>query len=90
MRDFFINAFEKVISVVVVLMCIGVLGGAAAVAFGGQTMGPNGAGGPFAGLLVLIGGAIYVIVVGGIMFLGLGIYQNTRKTAELMEKLANK
>ena len=90
MRDVFIGAFEVLVSIIVVLMCLGVLIFAGAVAFGGQHMGPNGMSGPLAGLLVLIGGGIYVIVVGGLMFMGLGIYQNTKKTAELLEQLASK
>ena len=90
MRDFFIGAFEVLVSILVVLMCLGVLIGAGAVAFGGREMGNTGMSGPVAGLLILIGGGIYVIVVGGLMFMGLGIYQNTKRTADLMEKLANK
>ena len=90
MRDLFINAFEVLVSVLIVLMCLGVLIGAAAVAFGGLQIGPSGMSGPLAGLLVLIGGGIYVIVVGGLMFMGLGIYQNTKRTAAAVEKLASK
>ena len=90
MRDFFINAFEALVNILIVVMCLGVLLGAAAVAFGGQQLGQSGMSGPSVGLFILIGGGIYVIVVGGLMYLGLGIYQNTKKTAEMIEKLVNK
>lgn len=89
MRDFFIGAFEKLVAVIVVLMSLGVVIGAAAVGFGAG-MGPGHQGGIMQGLFVLIGGAIYVIFIGGAMYLGLGIYQNTRRTAELLERMAGK
>ncbi|MCU0912675.1 MAG: hypothetical protein MUE98_15505 [Rhodobacteraceae bacterium] len=92
MRDFFISAFETLVGVLVVLLAIGVVIAAIAVALGGggAGMGPGmgAAGGPLAGLAVLIVGAIYVILVGGALYLGLGIYQNTRRTAELLERMA--
>lgn len=92
MRDFFINAFEKLVAVIVVLMCVFVVIAAVGVAFGGG-MGPGGpgaGGGVLMGLLVLAVGAIYVVLIGGAMYLGLGIYQNTRRTAELLERMAAK
>lgn len=92
MRDFFISAFEKLVGVIVVLMAAGVVIGAILVTMAGPGpgMGPGmgPAGGPLAGLMVLIGGAIYVILVGGALYLGLGIYQNTRRTADLLERMA--
>ena len=93
MRDFFISAFETLVGVLVVLLALGVVIAAIAVAMGGGGSGMGGpgmgpAGGPLAGLLVLIGGAIYVILVGGALYLGLGIYQNTRRTVELLERMA--
>ena len=90
MRDFFINAFEKLVAVIVVLMCIFVVIAAAAVSFGAG-MGPGGQGGGILqGLMVLIVGAIYVVFLGGAMYLGLGIYQNTKRTADLLERMAPK
>jgi len=89
MRDFFINSFEILVGVIVVLLSIAVVGVAAATAFGGAgMMGPNAPSGPLMGLAILVGGVIYVIFVGGLMYLGLGIYQNTRRSAVAMEKLA--
>ena len=95
MRDFsFISAFETLVGVLVVLLAIGVVIAAVAVALGGGGGGPgmgpgtSPAGGPLLALAVLIGGAIYVILVGGARYLGLGIYQNTRRAAKLLERMA--
>ena len=91
MRDFFINTFEILVGVIVVLLCIGVVVAAGVVAFGGgNMMGPGSPSGPIAGLLLLIGGAIYVIFIAGLMYMGLGIYQNTKRTAEAVEKLVTR
>lgn len=87
MRDFFINSFEKLVSVVIVLMGIGVVVGALAATFSSSGEGAESVGGPIAGLFVLVFGSIYLIFVGGFMYLGLGIYQNTKRTAEAVEKL---
>lgn len=89
MRDFFINSFEKLVNVIVVLLAIGVVVFAGMVGlFGG--MGPGGASGPLAALGILIGGGIYVVLVGGVMYIWVGIYQNTKRTADAMEKFAAK
>ena len=93
MRDFFITSLEKVINVIVVLGAVAVLVAAgAALIGGGPTMGPGGntmpGGGVLAALAILVAGGIYIVLVGGFMYLGLGIYQNTRRTAEAVEKLA--
>jgi len=91
MRDFFIRGLEMVINVIVVLFAIVIVLAAGATAFGagsGMT-GPGGmpiAGGPIAGLMILVGGFIYLLLVGGFMYLGLGIYQNTKRTAEALER----
>lgn len=92
MRDFFINSLEVLVSVIVVLLGLGVLAAAAAAAFGGGGMGPGGmgGGGPLAGLAILIGGGLYVIIVGGFLYMGIGIYQNTKRSAEALEKLLTK
>jgi hypothetical protein len=89
MRDFFINSLEFLVSVIVVLLSLAVLGIAAAAAFGGG-MGADGPSGPLAAIGVLIGGGIYVLFVGGFMYLGLGIYQNTKRSADALEKLLSK
>ncbi|MBI1417402.1 MAG: hypothetical protein GC146_09280 [Limimaricola sp.] len=97
MRDFFIRSFEMLISVILALIALGILLFAGFVAFGQpggmQGMGPMGgmgpmAQGPLAGLLILIGGGLYLIFIGGLMYLGLGIYHNTRRTADAIERMA--
>ncbi|WP_209424855.1 hypothetical protein [Pararhodobacter sp. SW119] len=87
MRDFFIRSFEVIVGLLVIVMSVGVLiAGLAAMAGAGQMMG--GQGGFFAGLAILVVGALYVLFIGGAMYLGLGIYQNTRRTADALERLA--
>jgi hypothetical protein len=81
MRDFFIQWFERLVSVIVVLMGV-VIVLVALVVLSQQ--------GVLAFLGVLLIGAIYLVLVGGGMFLGLGIYQNTKRTADLLERLAAK
>ncbi|WP_372840894.1 hypothetical protein [Phaeovulum sp.] len=91
MRDFFINTFEILVGVIVVLLCIGIVAFAGITAFGGnEMMGPGAPSGPLMGLGILIGGAIYVIFIAGLMYMGLGIYQNTKRTAEAVEKLVTR
>ncbi|MFZ1727678.1 MAG: hypothetical protein WBO29_10310 [Albidovulum sp.] len=94
MRDFFIKSLEKVINIIVVLGAIFVIVAAVAVSVGGRMGGEMGSqmggGGPLVGLFVLIGGAVYLILVGGFMYLGLGIYQNTKRTAEAVERMASR
>lgn len=80
MRDFFINSLEKLISVLVILMIIGVVIAAAMALATPSYQG----GGLLPGLFILLGGAIYVILMGGMLYLFLGIYQNTKKTADLL------
>ena len=89
MRDFFINSLEILVGVIVVLLALLVLGIAAAAALGGN-MGPGAPSGPFAAVGILIGGVIYIIFLGGFMYMGIGIYQNTRRSAEALEKLLSK
>ena len=89
MRDFFINSLEILVSIFVVLLALGVLVFAAMAAFGGG-MGPGGMSGPLAGVAILVGGALYVIFIGGFMYMGIGIYQNTKRSAEALEKLASR
>ncbi len=87
MRDFFIRSFELIVGLLVIIMSIVVLvAGLGAMVGAGQAMG--GPGGFFAGLAILVIGGLYVLFIGGAMYLGLGIYQNTRRTAEAMERLA--
>ncbi len=81
MRNFFIGSFEILITVLVVLMCIGVV----VTALVTMTTG----GGFFAGLGILIAGALYVIITAGMMYMFLGIHENTKRTAEAIERMSN-
>ncbi len=46
-------------------------------------------GGFFAGLGILIAGAFYVIISAGMMYMFLGIHENTKRTAEAIERMSN-
>ncbi len=85
MRDLFIGLFEKLVGVFVILICIGVLVGTV-VAF----LAPAPNGGPLAAVAILIGGSVYAILIGGMMYLFLGVYHNTKRTAEAIEELAKR
>lgn len=82
MRDFFITWFERLVGVIIILAALAVLIGGIATMVGatGQP------GGFLVGLLILIFGAIYIVLLGGGLYLGLGIYQNTKRAAEALEK----
>lgn len=84
MRDFFINSFEKLVGIIIVVMIVGVVIGAIGTMFSGE------AGGFFAGIAVLLFGGIYVVMMGGVMYLALGIYHNTMRSADAIERLADK
>ena len=84
MRDFFIGSFEKLVNVLVILMMLGVVIAAFASLVSPMRGGPGGA------LIILLGGGLYTIIVGGALYMGLGIYQNTKRSAELLERIANK
>ncbi len=88
MRDFLIGALDKLIAVVVVLMALVVVIGAIAMmaGMGGMPGTPmaGGGGGFISGLIFLVVGLIYVVFVGGFMYLGLGIYHNTKRTADAL------
>ena len=83
MRDFFILWMERIINVLIVLGAIAVLVGGGAALFGPQ-------GGIMRALAVWVGGAIYLIMFGGAIYLALGIYNNTRRTAEAVERMAGR
>ncbi|MBU3031792.1 hypothetical protein [Paracoccus marinaquae] len=83
MREFFILWMERIINVVIVL-------GAICVLLGGIAMMFNPQGGILPGLAVWVVGSIYLILLGGMIYLGLGIYNNTRRTAEAVERLAGR
>ena len=77
MRDFFILALEKLIAIFIILAMLAVLV-VGLMAFGAPQ------GGPAQGLAILLGGGLWVIMMGGMLYLFLGIYHNTKRTAELL------
>lgn len=81
MRDFFILWLERIINVIVILGAVVVLVTGLVAMFSAQ-------GGFLQGLAIWFGGAIYLLMMAGFIYLGLGIYSNTRRTAEAVEKLA--
>ena len=83
MRDFFIDALETIIAAMIVVGGIAILISGVAMMFSPE-------GGLFAGLAVWFGGAIWLMMTGGMAYLGLGIYHNTRRTAEAMEAMARR
>lgn len=89
MRDFFVNALEKLVAVIIVLLGLAVVGIAGFLAFG-PPLGRGAPSGPMIGLLILVVGAVWVILIGGFMYLGIGTYQNTKRSANALEKLASR
>lgn len=81
MRDFFIEWFERLVGVIVVLMALFFVVAAFAASQNGGVL-------AFFGVLVM--GAVYVVLMGGFMYLGLGIYRNTQRTAEATERMAGR
>lgn len=93
MRDFFIRSLEVLINILMVVLILGViLVSIAAMAGMGnfRVAGMDAGGGVLMGLAILIGGSLYIILIGGFMYLGLGIYQNTRRAADALERMANR
>lgn len=83
MRDFFISSLEKIVTVIIIVMIIGVIAAGLGTMFNQQ-------GGFIAGIGVLLAGAVYVLIMGGMLYLALGVYDNTKRTAEAVERLADK
>lgn len=83
MRDFFILWMERIINVVIVLGAVVVLVAGLVVMF-------SPTGGFLQGLATWAFGFVYLILMGGMIYLGLGIYNNTRRTAEAVEVLTRR
>ncbi|MEM9317830.1 MAG: hypothetical protein AAGA70_02350 [Pseudomonadota bacterium] len=81
MREFFINALETLITVIVALGAVGLL--IATVSALIQQ-------GFLVALGILIGGSLYLIVLAGFIYLALGIHANTKRSAELLEQMASR
>jgi len=83
LRDFFIYWMERIINVLIAIGAIGVFVAGLVVMFSAQ-------GGFLQGIVTWIGGAFYLILMGGMIYLGLGIYDNTRRTAEAVERMTQR
>lgn len=83
MRDFFILWLERIINVLIAIGAIGVFVGGLVIMFSAE-------GGFLQGIATWVGGAFYLILMGGMVYLGLGIYSNTRRTAEAVERMAQR
>ncbi len=84
MRDKIINSLSTVIWIFSILILLGgLIGGVAVMANPYQ-------GGFLPGLIVIVGAVIYAILILGFYFMQLGIYEHTKRTAEAVEKLANR
>ncbi|MGL4236674.1 hypothetical protein [Tabrizicola sp.] len=78
MRQFVIKSFETIVWIVGGLIAlVGVIMGFAALIQG-----------QFQGLLLIIGGPLYAILLMGMVFIAIAIADNTKRTAEAIEKLA--
>ncbi|MEL6587465.1 MAG: hypothetical protein AAFY65_08685 [Pseudomonadota bacterium] len=87
MRDFFITSLEWIINIVMVLCAVGIAVVAIGALFGGVPVGDYVIQGPLMAAAVAIGGVLGLLVVGGSLYLGLGIYNNTRRAADALELL---
>ncbi|MEX0970490.1 MAG: hypothetical protein WD046_08625 [Paracoccaceae bacterium] len=79
MKNMIIKSLEILVWLMVILIVIGSLAG------GAMIMG-NPMGGFLQGLGIMVGGVLYAIIFGGIMFLIIGIHDNTKRTAEALER----
>jgi hypothetical protein len=85
-RHFFVRSFEVIISAFIVVSLIGV-GLAGLIAFLSEG-GPSSQTAYLPALTIWAVGLVYILFIGGLLYLVLGIYQNTQRTVELLEKLS--
>ena len=80
MRQFIIRSFEGIVWIFGALVALaGILAGVLALA-SGQVQ----------GLLFIIGGPLYAILLMGMFFIAIAISDNTKRTAEAVEKLVSR
>ncbi len=84
MRDFFINWAERLISVFVVLIGLVIIGS------GLYAMSTGLPGSFLQGLLMIVLGLIYLVIMAGAMYVAFGIYRNTQETNRLLAELLRK
>jgi len=78
MRELIIKSLDVIVWIVAGLIALG------GVIVGVMALGQ----GEVAGLGIIIGGLLYAVVFAGMFFLMIGVYTNTKRTAEAIEKLA--
>lgn len=78
MRELIIKSLDMIVWIVAGLIAL------AGVIVGVMALGQ----GEVAGLGIIIGGLLYAVVFAGMFFLMIGVYTNTKRTAEAIEKLA--
>lgn len=80
MRELIIKSLDMIVWFVAGLMAVGgVLGGLFALAQG-----------EVVGLAFIIGGLVYAVVFAGGFFMAIGIYENTKRTAAAVERMASR
>jgi hypothetical protein len=96
MSDFFIRSLGSVVNILAVLGAIGVVIAALAAGFSQEPIEMSGGviggllnvtGGLLAFFVVLLAGLVFLTLLAGLIYLVLGIYENTKKTAEAVERL---
>ncbi|MEM8592643.1 MAG: hypothetical protein AAGF13_08965 [Pseudomonadota bacterium] len=82
MKKFFIGSLEIIVGILVVL-------GIVVTCFGAFFVSQDPTGGMAAGIGVLVAGFIYITMFAGAFYLLLGVYDNTKKTAEILDRLSS-
>ncbi|CAN1552941.1 hypothetical protein MCELHM10_02252 [Paracoccaceae bacterium] len=78
MRQFIVRSFEAIVWIFGALVALaGIAGGVMTLAYD-----------PVRGLLFIIGGPLYAILLMGMVFIAIAISDNTKRTADAVEKLA--
>ena len=80
MRNMIIKSLEVLVWLMMALILI------ASLLYGFQAMSNPMMGGAMMGIAIIVGGVLYSIIFGGMLFLFIGIYDNTKRMAEMMEK----
>lgn len=76
MRHAIIRSFDVLVWLMAIFVAIGGL------VAGGMAIGQGQAA---AGFAIMVAGILYAIIFAGFLFMIVGIYQNTKRTAELLE-----
>jgi len=77
MRHAIIRSFDVLVWLMAILMALGGL------VMGGMALGQGQA---VAGLGIMVGGILYAIIFAGLLFMVVGIYENTKRTADILER----